>query len=74
MSYVQLGQLGITNLKLDECLMNLPTVLREVLRPIGKTKFHDQISGQNVKGILEGHLMARRDNEIAGPCDMTPES
>jgi len=64
----------MTNLKFNECLMDLPRVLRYVRCPIWKQDFHKQISRQNAKGILESHLVARRDNEITGPGDLTPES
>ena len=74
MTHVQQGQLGITNLKFNECLMDLPRVLRYVLCPIWKYDFHKQISRQNAKSILESHLVAGRDNEITGPRDLTPES
>jgi hypothetical protein len=61
------GQLAVTNLQFHECQMNLPRVLRRVLCPIGKGNFENHISGQGMKCVFEGHLVARRSNEITCP-------
>jgi len=36
MKQEELGRLEITNLYLRECQINLPCVLRQILRPVGK--------------------------------------
>src|SRR5260221_2003654 len=72
--HVQQGQLGITNLKFSGCQMDLPRVFRYVLCSIWKYDSHKQIRRHNAKSILESHLVARRNNKITGPRDLTPES
>ena len=67
MRRAQSGQPAITDLQLHECQMNLPCVLREVLCPIGKSNFENQISRKSMKRVFEGHLMARRNNEVTCP-------
>ena len=62
-----LGQLGITNLQLHECQMDFPCALREVLCPVWKSNFENYISRKGMKGVFEGHLVARRSNEVTCP-------
>jgi hypothetical protein len=48
-------------------------VLRQVYCPLGNSNLGDYIGRQNVKGVLEGHLAARRNNEVSFPCHPTAE-
>jgi hypothetical protein len=66
--------LALTNLQLHECQMNFPCALREVLCPVGKNNFHNQISRQGVKCVLKSHLVARWNNKVTRPRDPTAKS
>jgi hypothetical protein len=70
---IQLGRFGITDLQLAKCQFNVPRVFHQMLCPIGNHDFLNQISRQNVKGVLESHLMAGRNDEVTCPCHPTPE-
>jgi hypothetical protein len=69
----KLGRLEITNLYLRECQINLPHALRQIPRPVGKNNPWNQVSRHNVKGVLKGHLVARRNNEVTCPRHPTSE-
>ena len=71
--HANLERIGVTNLHLCECQMNFLCVLRYILCPIGNSDFQDHITRQNVEGVLEGHLVARRSNEVTCPCQPMTE-
>ena len=58
------GRSEITNPHLDERQVNPPCLLCQILCPIGKNQFHYHIGRENVKGILERHLVAGRNDEV----------
>ena len=61
------GRIEVTNLHLCECHMNFLSVLRYILCSIGNDNFQNYITRQNVKGVLEGHLVSRGSNEVTCP-------
>ena len=73
MKQTELGRHKITDLYLRECQIDLPCVFRQILRPVGNNNLQNQISRHNVKGVLKGHLVAGRNNEVTCPCHATPE-
>jgi hypothetical protein len=48
-------------------------MFRQILCPIGNNYFLNQIARQNVNGVLESHVVARRNDKVTCPCYATPE-
>ncbi len=68
------GRSEITNPHLDERQVNPLCLLCQILCPIGKNQFHYHVGRENVKGVLERHLVAGRNDEVARPRKLTAKA